>query len=217
MANRFHPESELAMINRLASDYPLSISEELWDIIEECIEYHQKTFGAFDITIQSSGNFRKGIEHILLDRAKRTIFLQNGNIQLDLSGYIKGYALDRVKELLTASACRDALISMGNSSVLAMGNHPMGHGWKVSTQYNGVLTEANKEVTLYDEFLTTSGNETEERKHLIDPTTGQYITGARVASVITKSGSLGEVLSKTLLISPKIKEKLLNNFSFSYL
>ncbi|MDH6313496.1 thiamine biosynthesis lipoprotein [Parabacteroides sp. PFB2-10] len=205
MANRFDPASELAVINRLASSQPIGISEELGQILQECIGYNQKTFGVFDITIQSNNNDRNRTDHIVFDPDNQTIFFQNADIQLDLSGYIKGYALDKVKELLTAYGCCDALVSIGNSSVFAMGNHPMGSGWKVSTQYTGgALSAENKEVTLYNEFLTTSGNETEERKHIIDPATGHYVTGARAVSVITETGAIGEVLSKTLFIAPKI-------------
>ncbi len=67
-----------------------------------------------------------------------------------LSTYLvssKGYALETIKSILNECVIENALINMGNSSVLALGNHPVGTGWKVNN------------ILLHNECLTTSGND----------------------------------------------------------
>ncbi len=199
-SNRFDPESEISRINQLACKTSLRISEELYSILQNCIEYNRKTNGIFDITIQSKSNYRNGINNITLNPIHKTIFFLNENVQIDLCGYIKGYALDKIKEILTQNKCNNALINMGNSSVLGMGNHPFGKGWKVKTAFSRESGMVDKEVILYNQFLTTSGNETKNRKHIIHPVTGEYTEGFKTTSVLTDSGAEGEVYSLTYFL-----------------
>ena len=85
---------------------------------------------------------------------------------------------------------------MGNSSVLALGDQPHGKGWKIDFQHGSVHT-----IVLHDECLTTSGNNTNERKHIISPFTHSYVEGKREIAVVTESGALGEALSTGLFVA----------------
>lgn len=51
---------------------------------------------------------------------------------INLSGFLKGYALEKIRELLQQYEIENALVNMGNSSVLALGHHPLADGWKVN-------------------------------------------------------------------------------------
>ena len=62
----------------------------------------------------------------------QSVFFQQAGTTINLSGFLKGYALDKIREILKVHIIANALINMGNSSVLALGNHPVGTGWKVS-------------------------------------------------------------------------------------
>ena len=71
-----------------------------------------------------------------------------------------------------------------------------------------------KEIVLLDECLTTSGNDTDGRNHIINPLNGKSIIGKRATSVITPSGTLGEVLSTAFFIADApTREKLMNQFN----
>lgn len=193
-ADRFNPTSELSKINKLAALEPLTISAELLGILQDCIRYNQLSLGAFDITIQSLNNYRHGISDIVIDQPTSTIHFKNKNVQLDLCGFIKGYALDKAMKILTEEKCSNALLNFGNSSVCAMGNHPNGKGWKVK------LPEQKEEfVTLYNECLTNSGNSS-NHLHIIEPNSGKYCNADKIKSVITNSATQGEVLSTALCV-----------------
>lgn len=191
-ADRFNPASELSKINKLAALEPLTISAEMLDILQDCIRYNQLSLGAFDITIQSLNNYRHGISDIVIDQPTSTIHFKNKNVQLDLCGFIKGYALDKAMKILTEEKCSNALLNFGNSSVCAMGNHPNGKGWKVK------LPEQQEEfVTLYNECLTNSGNSS-NHLHIIEPSTGDFSKTEKIVSVVTNNATVGEVLATAL-------------------
>ena len=198
--NYFDPSSEVSLINRMAATKPVPVSDHLFKLIQLSKEFNEQTMGCFDISINSS-DYKQGLLHsVILSEDKQTVFFEKGNIVLDLSGLLKGYALDCVREVLVKEQLSDALINMGNSSVLALGNQPYGDGWKIDFQQGSEHT-----IILHNECLTTSGNNTTERKHIISPFTHSYVEGKREIAVITESGALGEALSTGLFVADDVQ------------
>ena len=196
VGNYFDAASELSLINRMAATKPISVSNHLFKLIRLSKELNEQTMGCFDIAINSS-DYEQGLLHsVILSEDKQTVFFEKENIVLDLSGLLKGYALDCVREVLVKGQESDALINMGNSSVLALGDQPHGKGWKIDFQQGSDHT-----IVLHDECLTTSGNNTNERKHIISPFTHTYVEGKREIAVVTESGALGEALSTGLFVA----------------
>ena len=108
------------------------------------------------------------------------LLLKRPDIILDLSGILKGYALERLRLLLPTFGITDALINLGNSSILSLGQNP-------SDIPSGFC-------------LTTSGNATAQRRHIRNPLTGDFITGQRQVSVTTADAIDGEILATTHFI-----------------
>lgn len=202
VANYYDPASELAFVNRTASISPVVLSEELYAMIDCCLEYNRKTMGYFDVTVHSKQYNPDTIHSACLSAENHSIrFLQNG-ITINLSGFLKGYVLDNIRGILKESRIEDALINMGNSSILALGNHPMGTSWEVN------------HILLHNECLTTSGNDSSERRHIISPRNGKLVEGAKQISVVTESGTIGEIISTGLFAADsEPREALLAEFS----
>ena len=196
VGNYFDAASELSLINRMAATKPISVSNHLFKLIRLSKELNEQTMGCFDIAINSSDSEQGLLPSVILSEDKQTVFFEKENIVLDLSGLLKGYALDCVREVLVKGQESDALINMGNSSVLALGDQPHGKGWKIDFQQGSDHT-----IVLHDECLTTSGNNTNERKHIISPFTHTYVEGKREIAVVTESGALGEALSTGLFVA----------------
>ncbi|MDR1631774.1 MAG: FAD:protein FMN transferase [Dysgonamonadaceae bacterium] len=194
-ANFFDSTSELGKLNQTAHLKPITVSDELFQMIALCKIYHEKTDGCFDISIRSDHYNAETFQSLILDEAHSTIYFTKQGLRLDLSGFLKGYALDKVREILQTHSIDNALVNIGNSSVMATGNHPKGDGWKVTVAATG------KEYLLKNECLTTSGNETPGRKHIINPQTGKYVEGQRTVSVVTASGAEGEALATALFVA----------------
>lgn len=214
-ANYYAPSSELARVNRVASVTPITISRELYTMIALCLEYHEKTLGCFDVTIHSDNYNQDTIRSVVLKSDEPSLFFRQPGVTINLSGFLKGYALDKIKGILESHKIENALINMGNSSVLALGNHPNGTGWKVSFG-NSMNVPGNNEspgILLQNEFLTTSGNDSKERKHIISPQSGKLVEGARQVAVVTDNGTVGEILSTSLFVAnSEQRETLITEF-----
>lgn len=197
LANRFDENSELSQLNSKAFENAIPISNELFQIIEECLVFNKKTLGYFDITINSKNNFSNGISNILVNTENQTIRFLHPDVQLDLSGFIKGYALRAIKSILYDNNINNALINIGNSSVLATGNHPHGKGWKI----NSNLQDISRECELQNQCLTTSGNTNNTKWPIQKPMTRKAVENYPMLSVITDDPATGEALSKALYIA----------------
>ncbi len=208
MANYYDTDSELAYLNRTAALCPQLVSQELYDMLTFCMDCYSRTGGCFDITVHSVNYTSDSIHNIQLSPQKHTLHYLHPGVTVNLSGFLKGYALEKTRELLQHYEVKDALINMGNSSVLALGRHPLADGWKVD--FGQVdASRQGRPILLQNECLTTSGNDSHERKHIIDPRNGKPVEGKREVAVITADGAEGEVLSTSLFVADIHQRKLL--------
>lgn len=207
----YDTQSELYRVNQSASSEPVILNTELFHMIELSLEYNAKTSGCFDVTVQSRYYDNKTIHHIILMRDDQSVFYGRPEMQIDLSGFLKGYALEQVRIILSSEGLNDALISMGGSSVLALGNHPFGTGWKID--YGTTDNKTPSEIFIENQCLSTSGNDTVKREHIISPSTGKYVEGVKYVSLITKNALEGEILSTALCVATEKQEKdIIQNF-----
>lgn len=133
----------------------------------------------------------------------------NRAVTLDLGGFAKGWALDRVAGMLRARGVNNALINIGGN-VMALGSKD-GVAWKVGLQHPR-KPGAMATIELHDgEAIGTSGDyqryfESEGKRyaHLIDPRSGVPASGVQAASVIAPAGkdagTLSDVATKPLFI-----------------
>lgn len=232
--SRFLPESDLSIINRFASKSPVKMDPEMSDILSACNYCWSLTDGAFDSTMRPlmeywkgdhdpSGNdsdFKNitdnvGFQHLMLDEKNSTILFDNDQMELDLGGFGKGYALEKVKELLSDTRVEQAFISFGESSILAVGNHPAGDKWRVGMNNyanpgNSVhdFRVNNGSVSTSSNFFMDDEGKLRNHRHVIDPKTGKPHEPFTSVSVSAESPVLAEMLSTAFLVSSdeKIKE-----------
>jgi thiamine biosynthesis lipoprotein len=197
IANRFDENSELSQLNSKAFENSIPISSELFQIIEECINYNHNTLGYFDITVNSKNGHNRGISNIQLNKENQTLRFLHPDVQVDLSGFIKGYALRAIKSMLYNDKINNALVNIGNSSVLAIGNHPHGTGWKINSNQQEIAGKC----ILHNQCLTTSGNTIKTKWPIQKPITRKATENLPLLSVITEDPAIGEVLSKALYIA----------------
>ena len=211
-ANRFDPTSALSVLNSAPANTAVSLPERLCHMLEMCRDYHRQTLGLFDITIGSVGHSPRSIDTLYISNQSATRL--DDRLSLDLSGFVKGYAAEQTRTLLSSHGISHALINFGNSSIAAMGSiDTQTAGWSVCTN-----TSKCQSVTLHDNCLTTSGNDSPTRRHIINPLTGNTIDGMRTLSVITDNAIDGEVLSTALFIaSEQQRETILHNISATVL
>lgn len=193
MLNRFDPKSAVSLVNREAGHFPVPLQDELWEIMHDCRDYFERTDGYFDITMQD-------FARILFSEDDKTIFFMSESLSIDLGGYGKGYALRRVQQILEQYAIGKALVNFGNSSVLALGSHPLGSYWPVSVD-NPYTNERIADLKLCDNSLSVSGNMPSHPRHILNPRTGQYVTDHKMVSVVAGNPVLAEVLTTAFMVA----------------
>jgi len=198
--SRFIESSEISQINNLAPGKTLRIGEAAFECLELSRRMYDQTGGAFDVTIGSllgcwrdkDGTVRNpskeeldlarshtGMGLLKLDKAEQTVQLSR-TVKLDLGGIGKGYAVDKMVELLLDWDIETVLVNGGYSTVLGVGELPGGgRGWPVTLSDPGESGEMLAEVSLRKRALSGSG--LQKGKHIIDPRTGQGVEG-KVAS-----------------------------------
>lgn len=200
VGNCFDPASELSVINRSATDGKVPVGHELECIIGDCLRYNRITDGLFDITAGSPCGGTSAAHDIILP-CDGTISFRCRGLRINLSGYLKGYALEQVRPIITAAGIADALVSMGNSSIMSLGGTDEGKGWPVGFGNSAVRSS----VVLNGQCLTTSGNDSAQRRHIINPHDGQLVCGRRSVSIVNDCATEGEVLSTAHFIEKRDK------------
>ncbi len=124
---------------------------------------------------------RVGIERISIDAAGR-VTLAKG-MAVNFGGVGKGWALDRMRELLAARGIANALLDFGGSSWLALGAPADAPAWRVLLRdgrggYAGAIALRDTSVSFSESFGEWSEIEGRRYGHVIDPAHGLAHRGA---------------------------------------
>ncbi len=131
---------------------------------------------------------------------------RNAYAAYDLGGVAKGYAIDRVIELLRARGIDNAIINAGGNlrAIGAHGSRP----WNIGIRHprnNGLLASIR---TTGDTSVLTSGDyerlfELNGRRfhHILDPRTGYPATGSMAVTVVHENAALADVASTALFVA----------------
>ena len=229
MLSNYKPESELSEINRYAGERPVAVTQEMFDLLSACVEYSRESEGAFDITVgplmkvwgfyKGTGRLphraeilgameRVGYRNIVLDAPHRTVRFAKEGTELDPGGIGKGYAVDRMVDVLKQYGIRTALVSASGSSIYGLGTPPDERGWKVEIRDPKNEKKSVAEVYLKDESMSTSGNyekffraEGRIYSHIMDPRTGWPAQGVLSVSAITPHTTDSEAWTKPLFVN----------------
>ena len=180
LLSNYRPESEWSMVNRSAAGGPVKVSAELFQLIARCLAYSRESEGAFDITVgplmklwgfyKSSGHLapksevdaalgKIGYRHVHLDAAAQTVWFDTPGVELDPGGIGKGYAVDRMVEILKQKGFARALVAGSDSSIYGLGAPPdEPRGWEVSIRDPKNSRRSVARVYLKDMSLSTSGS-----------------------------------------------------------
>lgn len=206
----YESTSEISSLNHMAGCSSLSISPEIYDLIRRSIAYSKLTNGAFDITALPLKKIWQTAEQIpteaQIHHAKKLvnyrnivfsdnkIMLKYSGMGVDLGGIAKGFAVDKVVELLKIRGVTSGVINFGGS-VFVLGEErsvgiqtPFG---KKGT-YIGTIRVKNKAVVTsgaYENYRVINGI---AYQHILDPHTGYPVNNELLA--VTLIGAKAEEL-----------------------
>lgn len=228
MLSNYRPDSEWSLVNREAAKRPVPISQELYDLLSKCLAYSRASEGAFDVTVgplmKLWGFYRGqarvprraeirivqsriGYQHIRLDPDGRTVHFSRP-VEIDPGGIGKGYAVDRMVDLLRLRGISSAVISAGRSSIYGIGVPPSEpRGWRVTIPHPRDPRRQVAEYYLKDHSMSTSG--TTEKffaigrrvySHIMDPRTGRPAEGMLQVSVLAPKTIDSEAWTKPYFV-----------------
>jgi FAD:protein FMN transferase len=127
------------------------------------------------------------VAHVLTSHASR--------LRIDLGAVGKGYALDRMADVLAEWGVDSALLNSGGSTVLARGHPPSAPGWPVGLGEG----ESRREVPLSGEALSGSGLAV-KGPHLVDPRTGRPAARTLRAWASAPAAAVADALSTAFFV-----------------
>lgn len=149
----YRPTSEIAHVNRYASERAVPVSPNVFRLLEQAAELSRATDGAFDPTIgplvrgwgfmegdgcrpdadaMAAARASVGMERVELDGAKFTVRFRGPGMMLDLGAIGKGYAIDQAVEVLREAGVPSAFLHGGTSSSYGLGRPPDAPVWKAA-------------------------------------------------------------------------------------
>jgi thiamine biosynthesis lipoprotein len=230
MLSNYKPDSEWTEVNRRAAEKPVKVSPELFRLLSACLEYSRGSEGAFDISVgplmkvwgfyKGSGHLphrpevqaaltKVGWRHVHLDSAAQTVWFDRPGVELDPGGIGKGYAVDRMVEILRRNGASIAFVAGSGSSIYGMGAPPdEPKGWRVEIRDPYDSRKTAVEVFLKDTSMSTSGSyekffraEGKTYAHIMDPRTGYPAQGSVSVSVIAPRTIDSEAWAKPYFVN----------------
>jgi thiamine biosynthesis lipoprotein len=230
MLSNYIPESEWSQVNRQAATRPVQVSPELFKLLSECLEYSRQSEGAFDITVgplmrvwgffMGTGHLPQhsqvtaalakiGYRHIHLDPQARTVRFDRPGVEMDPGGIGKGYAVDRMVDVLRSLGVTTALVAGSGSSIYGLGAPPeQPEGWPVKITDPKDTRKTVAQVFLKDMSMSTSGSYEKFFRadgriyaHIMDPRTGYPAQGTLAVSVLAPHTLDSEAWAKPYFVN----------------
>ncbi len=216
--SRFVENSDISRINNASANQPVKVGPDAFECLKRCIEISSQTNGAFDITVgplldcwldedkdplsPSQDQIDRTKKHIgchliKLNPSDFTVTFTDSAVKIDLGGFAKGYAVEKMAQLLKDWDISSAFINAGSSSVLALDPPSDTKGWPVTI----TSLSTNKQLELL--HLTNralSGSALTQGPHIIDPRSGRPVTDKLAAWSLTKDPASADALSTAFMV-----------------
>lgn len=220
-------DSETAEINYWAGKRAISVSPELFHLIERSKKVSEITAGAFDISgtlARYYWNFNRQETTLLpvskieelrdlmdyrlieLDSRSHTVFLRKKGMKIGFGGIGKGYAAYRAQIVMQKLGIKSGLIN-ASGDLMCWGNPLNKTAWTIQ-----IPNPTNRENTLcqidipfgsvvtsgnYENYLLIDGK---RYSHIVDPRTGRPVEAIKNVSVICPNPEFGDAMATAISV-----------------
>jgi len=213
--------SDIWEINRQAGQNPVAVSPQTLEVIRQGIAYGEFSQGRFDISMGpvvdlwkiGSNDARLPESDEISEALKRVDYQKiqiNGNtvgidagLSLDLGAIAKGYAADRVAELLVSRGVKSAILDLGGN-IKVIGDREDAQPYRIGirspfegrNQYFGIISIRNQSVVSSGDYERYFEEEGRRYHHIFDTSTGYPVeTEVAQVTVITEKSMEADALS----------------------
>jgi len=229
LMSTYDPDSELSQFNQSPENTPFTLSPDTIIVLTMAMELSEKTAGAFDVTVgpvvnlwgfgpdgrlerkPSASALKSALEHVgyqALAWHSDNQLIKTKPVYVDLSAIAKGYAVDKVSELLVELGYSRFLVDIGGE-LKAGAPKATGRDWKVAVEEpTAHLRSIQKVFSLREMGVATSGDyrnfyefNGERYSHAIDPRTGMPVNHSLASvSVLNTSVAYADALATSLMV-----------------
>lgn len=219
--------SDVSHINREAYDREIEVDAHTWRVLRAARLMSEASHGAFDITVAtqlSRLGFLPAHEYrptssaygtwldISLTAPNRVRLL--GNVQIDLSGIAKGYAVDLAIEALKAAGIHAGRVNAGGDMRI-FGTAPQ----CIQVRNPAMHTQAVPLLHMQEGAAATSAGYYSEQVHegrkvlpIIQPHSGMACDSGRSVTVIARDCMTADALTKVVYANPRSALPVLNTY-----
>lgn len=147
------------------------------------------------------------IKNLVIDKENCTVFLQDGEMTLDVGAIAKGYAVEKVALWMKEKGFEGYLLNVGGN-IRAVGKREDGKKWQIGIENpdtENVEIPYIEKLELENMSLVTSGSyqryytvKGKNYHHIIDPDTLMPSVGFKSVSVLCESSAVADALSTAL-------------------
>jgi thiamine biosynthesis lipoprotein len=231
IASTYRETSELSKFNANSSTDWIDASAEFCDLIYQALYVSQETAGAFDITVGPLVNLwgfgpdpaaiqppspeqidaalrHVGFRKLQADCAQPAVRKSSASMYVDLSGWAKGHAVDRVAGLLDQNGLENYLVEIGGELrvhghnaenrefAIALEKPVPGQGDEYS-----IVRVSNAGIATSGDYRNYFENDGQLFSHIIDPRTGSPINHELAAvTVVGDTTAYADAMATALLV-----------------
>ena len=220
--SRYNPDSEVSRLSQ--SQTGGEVSPETAEVLTLGVEIARKSGGAFDMTLGKLKSLwaideetpsvpspadittaLSGIGPQALALKGQQLRKRSPQLQLDLGGIAKGYAVDRAVAILKQQGVTSAAVNAGGDMYL-LGRRPE-RAWRIGIQdprkQQGVLETvqvSNRAVVTSGDYERFFEQEGVRYHHIFDPQTGMPARKCQSVTIVTDSVALGDALATAVFV-----------------
>lgn len=230
ICSRFDENSELERLNKNASKKPFKCSKILWDVLWKSKKFYEISNGSFDVTITPLmklwGFYRKinkvptkeqikkitdrlGMNKVVFDKQNKTVFFKNSDIEIDLGGIVKGYAVDLACKAIIKDGIDAGVVNVGGN-IRCLPKSPPGREFYIigirdpfqkNKLMNGIIKIKDLSLSTsgdYEQYIVIGGK---RFTHIINPKTGYPVKGMAAVTVLCQSALDADALSTIFFLN----------------
>ncbi len=219
--SRFIENSDIARLNSAVLGEMVEVGPDVFNCLSRAREMFDQTNGVFDISIgalcecwlNEDKTLRSpsgeevavareltGLDYLRLDAESYSAEVLTEGVQLDLGGIGKGFAADRMAEILREWSLGQALVLAGASSVLSVSVPEGMSGWPIRLRNPAKPSEILAKFELKEGAISGSGEKLGQ--HIIDPRNAEAgpITGRHAAWSMAPDAVAADALSTAFMV-----------------
>ena len=220
----------LCTINKTAGGEPLVVEQKMIDFLLYAKEIYTLTNGETNVMLGSvlklwhdarekknyvpsidelrSANAYTSIDLLEINDENNTVRITDSNARIDVGALGKGYATEKVAQLLETMGCTSYVLNFGGN-IRIIGTKQDGTGWNTgirnpfgTTQYSMYLNISNTSCVTSGDYERYYEYEGKKYHHIIDKDTLMPAEHFSSITILTKDSGLADALSTALFSMP---------------